>query len=93
MKTGDKIQRVTERGQITLPISWRRRYGSKNIIVKEHANKLEITPLLTEDEIEDAKDSAWVTIFDAVRDNRGNGIPAKELIATLRKSVSTKAAK
>ena len=82
IKTHEKIQRVTERGQITLPAAWRRRAGvGASIIVKEKGGILEISPLHTEDE----RDEQWVTIFDAMRDNGGKGIPAKEFAAIIRR--------
>ena len=76
MITTEKIQRVTSKGQITLPISWRRKMGNAStIVVRTKGDSLEITPLRTEDE----RDEEWVTIFDAMRDNKGRGIPAEEL--------------
>ncbi len=81
MKTTEKIQRVTERGQITLPIAWRRKVGVSTITVREHDGVLEIAPLRTQDE----RDEEWVTLFDAVRDNKGKGITAKELARMIRR--------
>ena len=86
MKTREKIQRVTERGQITLPASWRREAGvGASIIVREKGGVLEISPIHTEDE----KDEQWITIFDAMRDNGGKGIPADEMIKTLKRLTKT----
>lgn len=83
----EKIQRVTSKGQITLPISWRRKMGNTStIVVRTNGDTLEITPLRTEDE----RDEEWVTLFDAVRDNNGKGIPAQELISALEKKLSKK---
>lgn len=82
MATQDKIQRVTSKGQITLPISWRRKMGNAStIVVRTKGDVLEISPLRTEDE----RDEEWVTLFDAVRDNKGKGIPAKEFAKMLRR--------
>lgn len=82
MKTREKIQRVTERGQITLPISWRRKMGNASaIIVRTKGDTLEITPLRTEDE----RDEEWLTLFDAVRDNKGKGILAKDFAKMIRR--------
>ena len=86
MKINEKIQRVTERGQITLPASWRRKVGLRaGIIVKQQGDSLLISPLRTEDE----RDEEWVTIFDAMRDNGGKGIPAEEMIRTLKRLTQT----
>jgi hypothetical protein len=60
--------------------------GTSTIIVREHGDTLEISPLRTQDE----RDDEWVTLFDAVRDNKGKGIPAHELIAALEKSLDKK---
>ena len=82
MKINEKIQRVTERGQITLPASWRRKVGIRTgIIVKQQGDSLLISPLRTEDE----RDEEWVTIFDAIRDNKGKGVPAKEFAEMIRR--------
>jgi len=82
MNNTQKIQRVTSRGQITLPVSWRRRHGNTGtVIVRTNGDSLEVTPLRTEDELEEE----WVALFDAIRDNGGKGIPAKKLASVIRK--------
>ncbi len=81
MATTEKIQRITSKGQITLPIAWRRRMGTNSIVVRAKGDMLEISPLRTLDD----EDEHWVTVFDAVRDNKGKGIPVSKLIATLEK--------
>lgn len=86
MNTTEKIQRVTERGQITLPIAWRRKAGVNAIVVREKGEVLEISPLVTEDE----RDEQWVTVFDATRDNGGVGVPAEEMIVALKKLAKKK---
>ncbi|MDO8561221.1 MAG: AbrB/MazE/SpoVT family DNA-binding domain-containing protein [bacterium] len=86
MITTQKIQRVTSKGQITLPISWRRRMGTNSILVRHKGDTLEISSLRTPDE----EDEAWVTLFDAVRDNKGKGIPVEKMMATLKKSIRGK---
>ncbi|MFA5744966.1 MAG: AbrB/MazE/SpoVT family DNA-binding domain-containing protein [Candidatus Paceibacterota bacterium] len=86
METAQKIQRVTSKGQITLPISWRRRMGTHSIVVRPRGDILEISSLRTPDE----EDEAWVTIFDAIRDNNGKGIPVDKMIAALKKSIPAK---
>ncbi len=83
MKTSsEKIQRVTSKGQITLPIAWRRKMGNATTITVEmRDDSLIISPLRTEDE----RDEEWVTLFDAMRDNNGKGIPAKEFARMIRR--------
>lgn len=81
--TNEKIQRITSRGQITLPIAWRRKMGNGSVIVvHEQDNGLLITPLRTEDD----RDAEWITLFDAVRDNNGKGIPAKKFAQMIRRA-------
>lgn len=72
------VQKVTERGQITLPAEWRKQYGSKNILVRQIGNKLEVTPL-------NINGSNEYTVFDAIRDNKGTGLKTKDLLKILRK--------
>ena len=81
METVQKIQRVTSKGQITLPIAWRRRMGTNSIVVRAKGDVLEISSLRTPDE----EDEAWITLFDAMRDNNGKGIKATDLIKVLKK--------
>ena len=82
-----KIQRVTSKGQITLPIAWRRKMGNATAItVAMKDDSLIITPLRTEDD----RDDEWVTLFDAVRDNKGKGIPVDDMIAVIKKSMVKK---
>lgn len=76
------LVKATSKGQITLPITWRRRVTTDRFIVKERGGVLEIRPLDLK-KIEEAQ--RYTTIFDAVRDNKGNGIPAKDFLATLRR--------
>ncbi|MDD4074448.1 MAG: hypothetical protein PHU17_02930 [Candidatus Pacebacteria bacterium] len=73
------IIKATSRGQITLPAEWRKKFSTSNFIIKENANFLEIRPINIE-EIE--KD---YTVFDAIRDNKGKGIKANDLINILDK--------
>lgn len=86
METVQKIQRVTSKGQITLPIAWRRRMGTNSIVVRAKGDVLEISSLRTPDE----EDEAWVTLFDAIRDNKGKGIPVEKMISILEKSIDVK---
>ena len=80
MATTEKIQRITSKGQITLPIAWRRKMGVDTIVVRAKGNTLEISPArLAKD------DGEYTTIFDAIRDNGGKGINASALSKLLRK--------
>lgn len=77
----EKIQNITNKGQITLPISWRRRFNTSKILLKTKGDLVEILPfrLIKEDGLQE------YTVFDAIRDNRGKGLKASDLLKILRK--------
>ncbi len=75
------IVKATTKGQITLPASWRRIFDTDRYIVKMIGKKLEISPLNLS-AIENAEE---YTVFDAIRDNSGKGIKAKDLVKVLGK--------
>lgn len=74
----EKIQRVTSKGQITLPAVWRKEFGTDQVVVTARGGKIEIAPVRRVKECE-------YTVFDAIRDNKGKGIKAKDLIKILNK--------
>lgn len=76
----EKIQNVTQKGQITLPIAWRRKTGAGQIIVRVKGDVLEIAPARVS-----AAAPKEYTVFDALRDNKGKGIKASDLLKLLRK--------
>lgn len=78
MKTIEKIQKITSKGQVTLPVAWRRATGAETITVTTKGNLIEIMPakLQTDD---------GYTVFDAIRDNKGRGIKVDDLIKILEK--------
>lgn len=82
MNYKEKIQRITSQGQITLPITWRKKFQVNQIILREKGNKLEIEAL---DLSKFQKDSEY-TVFDAIRDNKGSGIKAQDLLKILPKN-------
>jgi len=75
------IVKATTKGQITLPASWRKIFDTNRYIVKTIGKKLEISPLNLS-AIENAEE---YTVFDAIRDNNGRGIKAKDLVKILNK--------
>jgi len=77
-KTIEKIQNVTSRGQITLPVAWRRRFDANQVVVTAFEDKIEISPVRI-------KCTPEYTVFDAIRDNDGKGIKAKDLAGLLKK--------
>lgn len=78
-----KIAKATSRGQITLPVEWRRNFDTDRYLIKEKKEKLEIKPL--DMEKLEAKDE--YTVFDAIRDNKGKGIKARDLVKILEKTL------
>lgn len=72
----EKIQKVTSKGQITLPVAWRKQFDSTQVLVTMTGNKVEISPVRINKETE-------YTVFDAIRDNKGKGIKAKDLVRIL----------
>ncbi len=80
MKTLERIQKITSKGQITLPVAWRRHTGAHTISVTTRGSRIEIVPARLQKVSE-------TTIFDAVRDNDGKGIKIDKLIRVLEKLV------
>ncbi|MCR4331041.1 MAG: AbrB/MazE/SpoVT family DNA-binding domain-containing protein [Patescibacteria group bacterium] len=78
MKTIEKIQRVTSKGQITLPAAWRKEFAGDQVMVMTAGDKVEISPVRL------VRDNEY-TVFDAIRDNKGKGIKVKDLAKILRK--------
>lgn len=76
-----KVQKVTSQGQITLPIVWRRKFDTNQIILREKGNIIEVEALNLSEHIE----NDGYTVFDAIRDNKGKGIKAQDLLETLPK--------
>lgn len=77
------ITKITSKGQITLPAKWRRNFPTNQYIIEEKKDRLEIKPLI----LEELYKKNEYTVFDAIRDNKGKGIKAKDLIKILKKTV------
>ena len=73
------IVKATSRGQITLPAKWRRNFSTNNFIIKEKDDVLEIKPVDI-----NVFEKEEYTVFDALRDNKGKGIKAKQLLGILK---------
>ncbi len=78
LKTIEKIQRVTSKGQVTLPMAWRRQFNSDQVLVTATGSTVSISPVRI-------SKSCEYTVFDAIRDNKGKGLKAKDLIKMLDK--------
>ena len=77
------IVKTTSKGQITLPVRWRRSFSTNRFIIKEKRGKLEIIPF----DIEKIEKQNEYTVFDAIRDNKGKGIKAKDLTKILKRTL------
>ncbi|MDP2693195.1 MAG: AbrB/MazE/SpoVT family DNA-binding domain-containing protein [bacterium] len=77
------IVKATTKGQITIPAAWRRRFKTDRYIVDIKQNHLEIKPL----DLDKLNKPEEYTVFDALRDNKGKGVRAKDLLEVLKKSV------
>lgn len=74
-----KVVRSTSKGQITLPKSWRSRFKTDNYLLQMEDFQIVIKPLALDDMASEK------IIFDADRDNKGKGIPVKQMIKLLKK--------
>ena len=69
----------TERGQITLPKQWRDKFSTDTYVVELHKDRLVLLPL----QIDIQSDEE--VLFDADRDNDGEGVSPDDLIKALKK--------
>ena len=74
------ISKATTKGQITIPKKWRDKFNTNQFIISEKGDKLEIKPLIVKGEEE-------YTVFDAIRDNKGKGMKASDLVDILKKTI------
>jgi bifunctional DNA-binding transcriptional regulator/antitoxin component of YhaV-PrlF toxin-antitoxin module len=77
------IVKSTSKGQITLPSKWRKNFSTNNFVIQEKGDSLEIKPLILDVKAEDSE----YTVFDAIRDNEGKGIKAKDLLKIIKKTI------
>jgi len=66
-----KLQKISTKGQITLPVAWRKAVATEHITVTDKNGVLEIRPARLE--------SNEMTVFDALRDNKGRGLTVADL--------------
>ena len=78
------IVKATSKGQITLPVKWRKSFSTDRFLVKDKGGTLEISPL----DLEKLQAQEEYTVFDALRDNAGKGIKAKNLRTLIKKTLS-----
>ena len=73
------IQKATSRGQITLPVAWRKKFNTNHFLMEAEETFLKIVPVDTDDLGE------YEVVFDADRDNGGKGILGRDLIKMIQK--------
>jgi len=76
------VVKATSKGQITIPITWRKKFDTDRFIVDMKDSSLEIRPLDL-----NKIDNGEYTVFDAIRDNKGKGIKATDLVASIKKTL------
>lgn len=74
------ILKTTSKGQITIPAKWRKKFKTNQFVATIKEDSLEIKPLVI-------KEDSEFTVFDAIRDNRGKGIKAKDLVDIIKKTI------
>ncbi len=74
-----KIANTTSRGQITLPLQWRKKFDTNTFSLEMNEKNLIISPL----QIEEPE----TVIFDSQRDTKGKSIDIDEFITALEKSL------
>lgn len=79
MNTKTKIQKISSKGQITLPAAWRRHINTDTISVSVTGDAVEIRPAKFDTSNE-------YTVFDAIRDNKGKGLKIKDLQKIIEKA-------
>ena len=77
--TKTKIQKISSKGQVTLPVAWRRSIETDTITVEMSDGALVIRPAKL-------AQSGEYTVFDAIRDNKGEGLKLKDLQDILEKA-------
>ena len=77
------IVKATTKGQITIPVAWRKRFHTDHFFVDIKKNHLEIKPI----DMKKIVDNDEYAVFDAIRDNKGKGIKAKDLLKKIKKTL------
>lgn len=76
------ILKTTTKGQITLPVKWRKRYLTNQYKATEQGDRLIIEPLDLA-KLDDEK--GWETVFSAKKHNQGKGVEVSKLLKILDK--------
>ncbi len=74
-----RIQKVTSKGQVTLPGAWRTLVDTDHVLVRVVGTTVSFTPVYPKEMGSDGE----TTVFDAIRDNKGKGLRADDLLKIL----------
>ena len=77
------IVKATSKGQITIPAVWRKRFKTDRFLVNIKDSYLEIKPI----DLDKLNEVQEYTVFDAIRDNKGKGLNAKDLLKTIKNTL------
>ncbi|MDP3900700.1 MAG: AbrB/MazE/SpoVT family DNA-binding domain-containing protein [bacterium] len=78
------IVKTTSKGQITLPMAWRKQFNTNQFVLHVEKDHIKLEPIDLEKILKEEGKKGGRVIFDAVRDNNGEGIPAKDFLKALR---------
>lgn len=76
------ISKATSKGQITLPIAWRKKFKTDQFALTFKDDLLKIKPVKLNDIFEEKEGD--ITIFNADRDNNGKGMLASDFLKILK---------
>lgn len=77
------VLKATSKGQITLPVAWRKQFKTNKFILTFKDDLLKIKPIKLNGVFAEKKGD--ITIFNSQRDNDGKGIEAGKLLKILKK--------
>ncbi|OWK27117.1 MAG: hypothetical protein US76_00645 [Parcubacteria group bacterium GW2011_GWA2_38_13b] len=79
------IVKATTKGQITLPAVWRKRFNTTQFILDYSGDIIKIQPIDIKEIMKKQYRKKELVIFNSIRDNKGNGMNAKNLLRVLKK--------
>ena len=79
------IVKATSKGQITLPITWRKQFKTNQFVLRIKKDVIQIEPIELEKILKKDRKKGDVVIFDAIRDNNGKGVPIEDFLKALKR--------
>ena len=79
------IVKTTSKGQITIPMAWRKSFNTNQFTLQCKGDILIMKPIDLDAIIRREEKKGDKVIFNAVRDNRGKGIGVDKLLEVLKK--------